>query len=134
MLIGIGAPIDKDTFKMGVYLKGGVLIGRRALNRIITVHVVGLYMIILASENIDEGRKSDLAITNRFVSSGNITKKSSSLYSSRERVGILMNEEDVSFALNKLPIDLHSHNRYHSQENYLQLLSLTYIKPPPFLY
>ncbi len=37
VLIGKGALIDKNTFEGGALIPKGVLIGRRALNRIITV-------------------------------------------------------------------------------------------------
>ena len=58
---------------------------------IITVHVVEQYMdFILASENIDEGRKSNLAITNSFVSPG---MKFSVHF--KRTVGILMNMQDA---------------------------------------
>ena len=38
--ITMGALVNKTTFEGGAYSKGGVLVGRRALNRIVTVITV----------------------------------------------------------------------------------------------
>ena len=50
--------------KQGVYLKGGAY-WKEGAKLIIMVHLAGQYMnFTIASENIDEGRKSNLATPN----------------------------------------------------------------------
>ena len=62
MLIAIGVPIDKNTFKAVCLFQRGQLL---RVKLIIMVHVVGQYTnFIPASENINVGRKSFLATIN----------------------------------------------------------------------